>query len=123
MQINMHFSADLIPDSAPSKICRHFPIPSKVHRRPRAGRILSVTGPRAGDQTGREVASSAYDPDRWEECWRYCGDEDVDGIAGHDTVVAMQRFLNSQLNAGLELDGILGSLTCKAFQRWLNKQK
>ena len=46
---NMHFSADLIPDSAPSKICRHFPIPSKVHRRPRAGRILSVTGPRAAN--------------------------------------------------------------------------
>ena len=34
---NMHFSADLIPDSAPSKICR------------RAGHILSVTGPRAAN--------------------------------------------------------------------------
>ena len=49
--------------------------------------------------------------------------EDVDGIAGHDTVVALQRFLNSQINAALELDGILGEKTCKAFQRWLNKQK
>ena len=49
--------------------------------------------------------------------------EDVDGIAGHDTVVALQRFLNKEMNAGLELDGILGRLTCKAFQRWLNKQK
>ena len=49
--------------------------------------------------------------------------EDVDGIAGHDTVVALQKFLNSQLNAGLETDGILGEKTCKAFQRWLNKQK
>lgn len=49
--------------------------------------------------------------------------DDVDGVAGHDTVVALQKFLNSQLNAGLELDGILGEKTCKAFQRWLNKQK
>ena len=46
----------------------------------RIDEVGGVTGPRAGDQTGREVASSAYDPDRWEECWRYCGDEDVDGI-------------------------------------------
>lgn len=49
--------------------------------------------------------------------------EDVDGIAGHDTVVALQKFLNEKLNAGLETDGILGEKTCKAFQRWLNKQK
>ena len=49
--------------------------------------------------------------------------EDVDGVAGHDTVVALQKFLNKELNAGLDTDGILGELTCKAFQRWLNKQK
>ena len=49
--------------------------------------------------------------------------EDVDGVAGHDTVVALQKFLNKELNAGLDVDGILGKLTCKAFQRWLNKQK
>ena len=46
----------------------------------RIDELGGVTGPRAGDQTGREVASGPYDPDRWEECWRYCGDEDVDGI-------------------------------------------
>ncbi len=46
----------------------------------RIDEVGGVTGPRAGDQTGREVASGPYDPDRWEECWRYCGDEDVDGI-------------------------------------------
>lgn len=48
--------------------------------------------------------------------------DDVDGIAGHDTVEALQKFLNRQMNAKLDTDGILGELTCKAFQRWLNRQ-
>lgn len=48
--------------------------------------------------------------------------DDVDGIAGHDTVKALQNFLNKQINAKLDTDGILGELTCKAFQRWLNRQ-
>ena len=46
----------------------------------RIDEVGGVTGPRAGDQTGREVASGPYDAGRWEECWRYCGDEDVGGI-------------------------------------------
>ena len=49
--------------------------------------------------------------------------KNVDGVAGHDTVVALQKFLNKELNAGLDTDGVLGEKTCKAFQRWLNKQK
>jgi hypothetical protein len=48
--------------------------------------------------------------------------DDVDGIAGHDTVEALQKFLNKAINAKLDTDGILGEKTCKAFQRWLNRQ-
>lgn len=49
--------------------------------------------------------------------------EDVDGIAGYDTVCALQRFLNKELGIKLDVDGILGHDTCEAFQIWLNRQK
>lgn len=49
-----------------------------------------VTGPRAGDQTGREVASGPYYPSKWEECWRYVGDRTVDGIP---TAEAMAQLM------------------------------
>ena len=98
--------------------------------------------PRDGEVSDQQEDCKKFLPACLEDSWEfvYCPDdgsaliraiqkkcgltgEDVDGIAGHDTVVALQRFLNSQINAALELDGILGEKTCKAFQRWLNKQK
>ncbi len=40
----------------------------------------------------------------------------MDGIAGKETVEAMQKKL------GVTVDGYLGEVTCKAFQEWLNEQ-
>lgn len=70
------------------------------------------------------VYYTEYGSDLIRAIQKKCGlkGDDVDGIAGHDTVEALQKFLNKQLNAALDEDGILGELTCKAFQRWLNRQ-
>ena len=103
-----------------------------------------VTGPRAGDQTGREVASSAYDPDRWDECWRYCGDEDVDGIPITECIAQLMEHAIAHAAHGysqpnrdgdggtewvtitwdgaapaLEVDGWLGPASVTAWQRQL----
>ena len=40
----------------------------------------TVLGTVPGDQTGREVAAGPYEPTRWESCWRYVGEADVDGV-------------------------------------------
>lgn len=46
----------------------------------------------------------------------------VDGIAGYETVLKLQKWLNKELSANLDEDGILGKKTCKAFQKWLNSK-
>lgn len=45
----------------------------------------------------------------------------ADGYIGEKTVKALQRFLNSQIKAGLVIDGIMGKKTVKALQTWINK--
>lgn len=40
----------------------------------------TIYGSTQGDQTGREIARSAYDPDEWEELWRYEGGGTFHGI-------------------------------------------
>lgn len=50
-----------------------------------------VTGPKAGDQTGREVASGTYNPERWDECWRYVGKETIDGIPIPEAVAQLME--------------------------------
>ena len=46
----------------------------------------------------------------------------VDGVAGYETAMKLQKFLNKEQNGVLEVDGVLGPLTCKAFQKWLNSK-
>lgn len=44
----------------------------------------------------------------------------ADGIAGQNTVKAMQRFLNVQGLYTNSIDGVMGSNTVEAWQKWLN---
>ena len=46
----------------------------------RIDEVGGITGPRKGDQTGNEVARSAYRPGSWSKLLRYEGDITVDGI-------------------------------------------
>lgn len=43
----------------------------------------------------------------------------ADGYIGHDTVCALQKYLNSK-GYNLTVDGYAGNATCSAFQRYLN---
>lgn len=45
----------------------------------------------------------------------------VDGYAGYNTIVMLQKFLNEQINAHLKVDGECGKKTVKALQTWINK--
>lgn len=45
----------------------------------------------------------------------------VDGLAGQNTVKALQRFLKAQSYYTGKIDGIMGSQTVKGWQKWLNK--
>ena len=45
----------------------------------------------------------------------------VDGDFGQISVRMLQRMLNSEINAGLDVDGVLGPLTWKALQTYINK--
>lgn len=47
---------------------------------------------------------------------------EVDGIAGYETVLKLQKWLNRTRSAKLDEDGILGELTCKAWQKYLNSK-
>lgn len=47
---------------------------------------------------------------------------DIDGVAGHDTVIHMQKWLNKNYKAKLDEDGSLGPMTCKAWQKYLNSK-
>lgn len=44
-----------------------------------------------------------------------------DGIAGENTVKAMQRFLKAQNYYTGSIDGVMGANTVKGWQKWLNK--
>ena len=48
--------------------------------------------------------------------------DDVDGVAGYQTVCYLQNWLNKTLGIHLDVDGILGHDTCKAWQKWLNSK-
>ena len=45
----------------------------------------------------------------------------VDGDFGQISVRMLQRMLNAEINAGLDVDGVLGPLTWKALQNYINK--
>ena len=45
----------------------------------------------------------------------------VDGEFGQLSVKALQRMLNAEIDAGLDVDGVLGPLTWKALQTYINK--
>lgn len=47
---------------------------------------------------------------------------DIDGVAGYDTVIHMQKWLNKNYKAKLDEDGSLGPKTCKAWQKYLNSK-
>ena len=52
-----------------------------------------------------------------------CGENGVDGRLGHDTIQALQMFLNKFEKAGLRTNGVLDDKTAKAFQKFLNEVK
>lgn len=52
-----------------------------------------------------------------------CGTSGIDGILGHDTVQALQKFLNKFYKANLKTNGVLDKATAEAFQKFLNEVK
>lgn len=44
----------------------------------------------------------------------------IDGVMGTNSWEGVQRYLNSNIGAGLTVDGVAGTNTNKAIQRWIN---
>lgn len=51
-----------------------------------------------------------------------CFDGNKTGKDGSSLVKAVQRLLNAEIGAGLDVDGLFGHGTTKWLQRWLNKK-
>ena len=48
--------------------------------------------------------------------------KNVDGLAGYNTVVALQKFLKNKGLYTLAIDGIMGTGTVKAWQKYINSK-
>lgn len=68
--------------------------------------IIACTYERGGSESVRVIQ-------------RIVGIENVDGIWGHDTSIAVQGYLN-RFGYGLAVDGVFGQLSAKALQMRLN---
>lgn len=59
----------------------------------RIDEVGGTHGPTPGDQTGRELAQGPWDPDAWDECWRYAGTRTVAGIPVGEAMAQVMEHL------------------------------
>lgn len=70
----------------------------------RIDEVGGTHGPREGDQTGREVAQGPWDPDKWDECWRYVGTKTVAGIPVGEAMAQVMEHLIVHAEHGYSQD-------------------
>lgn len=61
----------------------------------RIDEVGGITGPKKGDQTGREITSSSFDLDywNWKEAWRYFGSKTCGGIPANEAAAQVMEHL------------------------------